>query len=77
MGFFQVLSDFADGTLIDDTLQKFDDGLGRVESTLANGIDKVDEISAKAEQGVQRVADGADRAVASTDGIIKKIQIDE
>lgn len=73
MGWMQLLSDFADGTLIDNTVNKIDEGLSRVEGTLANGIDKVDEVSAKAEQGIQRVADGADRAVKSTDGIIRKI----
>lgn len=77
MGFFQLLSDFADGSLIDDTIQRFDDGLSRVEETLSSGIDKVDELSAQAEQGVQKVSDSAERAVKSTDGIVNKIRIDE
>ena len=77
MGWLQVLSDFADGTLIDNAAQKLDDGLASVESTLTNGADKLDEVSAKAEQGIQKVADGATQAVQSTDGIVKKIQIDE
>lgn len=77
MGWLQVLSDFADGTLIDNAAQKLDDGLASVESTLTNGADKLDEVSAKAEQEIQKVAEGATQAVQSTDGIVKKIQIDE
>lgn len=73
MGWMQILSDFADGTLIDNAAQKLDDGLAGVENTLVSGIDKIDEVSAKAEEGIQKVSDRADQAVKSTDGIIRKI----
>lgn len=69
MGFFDVVSGLADGSLLDDTLKKFDQGLDRVEGAISTGIDKVDEVSAKAEQGAEKVIGVGDKAVQATNGL--------
>ncbi len=68
MGFFDIVSGLADGSLIDDTLGKFENGLDRVEGTIAGGIDRVDQVSGRLEQGANKIITVGDQAVQATDG---------
>lgn len=67
MGFFDIVSGLADGSLIDDTLGKFESGLDRVEGTIAGGIDRVDQVSGRLEQGANKIITAGDQAVQATD----------
>ncbi len=69
MGFFDIVSGLADGSLIDDTLGKLENGLDRVEGTIAGGIDRVDQVSGKLEEGANKIIDAGDQAVQATDGL--------
>lgn len=70
MGWFDVLDSFAKGTLVEDTLQRIDEGLGTVEKIIGDGEKQVTTLVDNLENGVQQVVDGADKAAATADKVI-------
>ena len=74
MGFFDSLQSFADGTLIEDTLKRFDEGLANVENLIGESDQKLQSAVDVAEGTLQRVVDGADRASQVADTVVDKVK---
>lgn len=66
MGFLNMLSDFTSDDFLDNALGKLEQGLDSVETAIAGGIDRADEVTSKLEQGAEKVIDTADKAIEST-----------